>query len=727
MLGLLLRFQHAPKNIQTMLNRLFVATSRDASSDHLRALGVKAMEKAVDMMRQTERVTVLLFDNVDIYLRVHQNRVTSATNLVNLTSRTLLQLPESFKSSAVTESKLAVLQRERDLKMDELVSDGAFLKESAMLFLGRELLRAVEQRGKEGLKRTNDTLRLLREFVEDCRKTHARDEIEAAPWLIAPMTLIEENEGSLEGTLAVLEDSAISLGVLEENEADDTSNIKMDIDDALSDIPAVRTFSRTATLPAGAKMIVAGDLKTHRNVQAGLKARSEQERVDDRLDFYHSVPAPWHLLLNWVWTIFKTYFSIEKVGYVCSLERLRDALRRGKSALKEDEPSFNEAWALIKHIFAGWTRSLFGSELSKTRKSIATWTPKDVVEIRTLVESVWAKAVTQTAIRAAQERKDEIGANARCFMRDAILALEWDDACRRGDVGRMRAAQGVLAVCFAGAGRHQYSQSCLDEVWAHKVLEHETWRTLAAARVLNRFGARNGFEGVDLYQEHLNRELQRVDTTHGADNAVERLRDTFSSISEAGRALRKSHQDLLGDSGRTWRHDDSSAKDIQKIQILAEQDGLFDLRCDRVRQGKKASPATPTPDESEDDAEEKGQKVQDLIQELLLPIRINDVLDEGLVYLQRWGLDRWAKLRDPEEQYDAFLQNMEGDALSQDAELVMEDDEGARVVLTDEQRDMLERTQREKDWVRRNIDSVSDVDQSLPSYGFDDAEQIQCI
>ncbi|KAK0522310.1 hypothetical protein OC835_006615 [Tilletia horrida] len=651
-IGLILRFQHAPKTVQTLLNRLFISTTSYTSTKHLSALHKAAVIHAQHLIQNRRRVHALLFDNLDIYVRIRPGRVTSTTHIVNLTTRTLLQLPESYSAESVSAAALASLDDKRSLTEAELAGDGMYLRKSAQYFLAKELLSAVVSLRGAGGKRADSTIRLVESYVDECRQVLRIDELSAEAWTTVPLPLLEANEGTIEGTLKVLEDSSRLLGILKLNEQDNggpTSSAAEDSAGADGEWAEddIDEYSRTEVMPEGNLLFAVGDLKTQRNVEAALKGRSQHKRKEERLDFIRAVAAPWHLELNWVWAIFAVHFSTAKNGFAASLERLRDALRRGKTALRESEPSYNEAWALIDHVFSGWIREVFRIELSKQKKQLSSWTPRDHAAVCDLVDAVRRNVLEEASVQEARARHDEVGANARLFLRDALLALEWHDACRRGDVGRMLEAEKFLALAFAGVGKHQYSQACLDDIWASMRLQQDTWRTLMAIRLLNRCGSPKGFTGADLYQEHLNRELQRVDIAHGADKAVERLRNVFSATCESARAMRSANQDLLGASGRGRKADTRFEDDIRKIADLAKEDQLFFICCNRL------SPQTLTSRVAPDSIDRR--KARELLQDLMPPVYGTDAMDQGLEYLRTQGLARWESLRTPWQRYEEVL------------------------------------------------------------------------
>ncbi|CAD6891561.1 unnamed protein product [Tilletia caries] len=269
----------------------------------------------------------------------------------------------------------------------------------------------------------------------------------------------------------------------------------------------------------------------------------------------------------------------------------------------------------------------------------------------------------------------------------------------------MLAAQKFLAIAFAGVGKHQYSQACLDDIWAHKVLPADTWRTLAAARLINRFGARESFIGADLYQEHLNKELQRTDTTHGAATVVARLRDSFSAVCEISRSLHGAHAYLFDENGNLER-ESKFVKDIERISNLAQQDRLLDARQDRLSDATLAQRAAQRPKENAAGV----PSGIDLLADLVSAKCGDDALERGLWYLRARGLRRWTKVRKAWDRFDGLPssdddkdhQNETSFDPSKDVEMKSLDDmEDDPDVFSDGDIQSSERDHRHQAWLRR--------------------------
>ncbi|KAL9936519.1 hypothetical protein V8E36_004587 [Tilletia maclaganii] len=422
--------------------------------------------------------------------------------------------------------------------------------------------------------RPAQSYRLLQRIVADLSQAHIIDQVDPSAWDAVPLALLEENEGSISGTLAVLQETSGDLGLVDSTLPAQSSDVLQGPSPG-SPPPLRRLYNR---LPSDGTVLVAGDLKTHRNIAAALEYRKEYPNDAEKLGWYQPVSGPWHLHLNWVYCMFRMHFSTDKVGFEASLERVRDGLRRGKTALREEAPSYNEAWLLIKQTFSGRVRQLANSILSSRRRDLTKWMPQSEQDVMELLNDI-VRGMNAKSVATAIDKGHQAGAHARLFLRDASLALELDDACRHCNVGRMLSVTKFLALGFAGAGKHLYVEACLDDIWDHRVLETSTWRTLAAARLINRCGEPGSFFGVDLHQEHINKALQRVDLSHGVDTAVRRLCTIFSSSAEVARAVRERHSALLGNSSSGRRRRQAQViKDVERVRQLAEMDGLFSLK-----------------------------------------------------------------------------------------------------------------------------------------------------
>ncbi|KAE8228780.1 hypothetical protein CF326_g6278 [Tilletia indica] len=511
-IGILLLFQHAPASVHEMLNHLGICVSRKTATNALKSFNEKAITRARKLASDPERVKILLFDNVDLYLKTFQQSVVNPSNLLNLTMRTLLVLPPEYKQKDVSNETLLPLRRQRSLRMDQIVDekDGQFLMRICRVQVINALEDAVERLSVSVQKQR--TLHLIREVSKNLKTTLGQDCVSTSATITVPLPILDANEGSIEGVIEVLEDSAILLGILKpvaELSADKNqegapagrdpkhndpfigttesgpSTVGLDASGRLvveesasissmdlSSDEGANTFEKTGALGTNGVLLTVGDLKSHRNVESAQAARSQHESAEEQLSYIHSLAAPWHLLLNWVYTLFKVHFSTKVNGHEVSLERCRDALKRSRSLVREDEPSFTEAWSLSKDVFAGRMQTAFQQVLSRRnwRSNLQIWSPTSADNVSEFVEEVAELVFAKVEIDKAIKRKDDVGANARLFMRDCSLGFELKSAVKVGNIGRMFSVMKLMALGFAGARRTQYLDMILDEIWTRSVL-----------------------------------------------------------------------------------------------------------------------------------------------------------------------------------------------------------------------------------------------------------------
>ncbi|KAK0529150.1 hypothetical protein OC834_003788 [Tilletia horrida] len=170
------------------------------------------------------------------------------------------------------------------------------------------------------------------------------------------------------------------------------------------------------------------------------------------------------LLSSWIYLVFKTHFSSSSVGADASLDRARDVLRRGRNALREDKPLFNEAWDFCQIVWKGRLGAILAEETQQSPS--VSWAP-----------------------------------NTKGFFRHAA-------ATKAGDIGRMRSVERFMGIAFLGGGQHNYAHLVFDRILADIVLPKSGAKTLRCAQLVNRTGKPNGFEGADHFQETMNKEVQ---------------------------------------------------------------------------------------------------------------------------------------------------------------------------------------------------------------------------
>ncbi|KAL9935193.1 hypothetical protein V8E36_006269 [Tilletia maclaganii] len=288
----------------------------------------------------------------------------------------------------------------------------------------------------------------------------------------AAMKLTRDNEGTLEGVQAVI------TGTVNELEGFD-------------DRKRVNPF------------IVAGDF---------LKAGSHETNSPvSRMDYVWPISGPWNPLQSWIYLSFKRHFSSAKT------------LRRGRTALREDRPLFNEAW----------------------------------------------------------------------------------DFC--------------------------------DTVWGGRI--HAVLETLRVAQLVNLRGVHRGFEGADHYQETLNKEIQRADTSRASHHVLDRLEDRLSAMADYSYQLKEGVARAWGVAlfhrQKKRKNADLDIKEEHGVKHMAVSSDLFAAVVNR-KIGAESQPSA-----TQAQAGSAKSVAQTNTYEALGSFRSSDVLQKSYVKTVKRGLSDW--------------------------------------------------------------------------------------
>lgn len=129
----------------------------------------------------------------------------------------------------------------------------------------------------------------------------------------------------------------------------------------------------------------------------------------------------------------------------------------------------------------------------------------DVDEIVQLAGIIQETYTTTTASNKAKAEGDDVLGHACLFLRDMLLFMEFDDAIKYGDAGRVLQVIKFWAYAFRGAGLTNYAREALEilAIWG-KELPDALRQNLEMSWFVNRWGRPRSFIASDLYIEHLN-------------------------------------------------------------------------------------------------------------------------------------------------------------------------------------------------------------------------------
>ncbi|GAA5909920.1 hypothetical protein JCM6882_002050 [Rhodosporidiobolus microsporus] len=234
-------------------------------------------------------------------------------------------------------------------------------------------------------------------------------------------------------------------------------------------------------------------------------AEVEEDEPRRRLSNVHSTPQLWHLQLNLVYSIFRAFYEPGPSGNPSALHS--HVLLSHRKGLNSSQPNFYEG---LHHIELSLQARLLDYVRTTQGLSLVDFA-KDAPppSLQTL-----EKAATDTAAAfsfftgvkrdEAEDEKDDILAHSMDFTFSALMLIEFRDAVRHADFGRIRALFKKPARFFKGSGAHNYASVLLELL----VQEQELPEALLVAQegcwLMNGSGREDGYYPVDEGLEHDN-------------------------------------------------------------------------------------------------------------------------------------------------------------------------------------------------------------------------------
>ncbi|KAE8235313.1 hypothetical protein A4X06_0g9899, partial [Tilletia controversa] len=218
----------------------------------------------------------------------------------------------------------------------------------------------------------------------------------------------------------------------------------------------------------------------------------------------------------------------------------------------------------------------------------------------------------------------------------------------------MRSTELFMGMAFFGAGQHNYAHLILDRLLADKVLPSSTSRILRIAQLVNRRGKEGAFEGADHFQETMNKEIQRADTSRASHHVLNRLEDRLSAIAEHARHVKETFASAwstpLYDRQRKTK---GAEKDIEQIKRFASDTHLFDTIPNR-----RIMVTASNPTHGKDDKLTAKEAANRDAEHGAPPFLLLDVLERGYVKLRKGSLAKWQGRNSGMEIRQLLLENL---------------------------------------------------------------------
>ncbi|KAF9945827.1 hypothetical protein BGZ70_003540 [Mortierella alpina] len=415
---------------------------------------------------------LLVYDNINLAKRKHDQRVDNLDDFENGTTATMI-IGRNLGSVQQVHQSYSRLSPS-DVILDQ--AEMAHIKKVYQAHFVQEL-----RNNKEGYGRCSPVPLEIHLLPAEKTKAH-------------PLPTMKIDESSLEGNKMVMETIIEkSLGLEKE------------------------------WFTAGKAVIVAGDLSTVKKLRS-LKYQREDERTPyNRLDWITPVAQLFHMQMALGRTLLRHYRGTDSEHG--SLSQIATLLG-GRNRIFSDNPDFHSTDEFLRHVFSATVLRLWDvSVTAEDTEGLAGC--KDDTAFNNLVNAKMERIIDGSL--NPDDINDPSSANATLFLRDMTLYLELSSAIKVGDIGRIDSALKWLTIVFHAGSNSNYAyellhfRSCAAHLWDPDIKD-----AVLASMLVNMSGTRQGWKPTDLYQEHCNRTIKHVFHNKQGDMTFDMLRERIS-------------------------------------------------------------------------------------------------------------------------------------------------------------------------------------------------------
>ncbi|KAI0087265.1 hypothetical protein BDY19DRAFT_893365 [Irpex rosettiformis] len=275
-----------------------------------------------------------------------------------------------------------------------------------------------------------------------------------------------------------------------------------------------------------------GDQLTTIRIRFLKRDRSQDMNFQQRFDQVKEVLGLFHTQLNQEFSLHKQYFGTNTgFGFKHAfLNMNRKGLDR-TTVQGNFHYGFREG---VKHTMEARFRDIWlVVSGAKDFSDLAKRTPE---ELDVLARKILDEFASTSALEALKElppaKADERLEHSVQFCRDLLDYLDFDDAIKTGDVGRIELLLPRLLFRFHGSGSHNYSHEilelmqCLWREWPPELSQF----VMRFCWLANTTGHENGFLAFDMLQEHNVRDLKVIFAVHGPYASWDYIKRISASI-----------------------------------------------------------------------------------------------------------------------------------------------------------------------------------------------------
>ncbi|KAJ7474784.1 hypothetical protein FB451DRAFT_1464823 [Mycena latifolia] len=464
LLCLFFKISGTSTRVVRMLSNVGICVSSRTAERLKERISEDAIQLAVALAR-SGKMFMTIFDNINIFLRKSQQRLTNRNSMIHATNVALFALEDVPPEAQDLKSKLDLRGQRKKATVEDILptnDDDAHMEQSFIALIAEIIVLYCP--GNGDWKDRSAMLQEIEKMMPKDRplppnKTDAR-----------PFGVLDVNEGSKKGVIAAVD------GIRERS-----------------------TLSKTEW--ASKTRIIQGDWLTSNNFRNGRRIRKDDINAYERKDYGDELSALFHHALQASHMLMKVHYG-HAVRDPMSLAAHKGMLNRTWDINK---PNYAASKSLIRHsLIARILHCVMVKNGFTLISQLKNWQPT-LKELKELSAILFEEFATTTAAEKAKAANDDYVAHSVYFIRDALFFCKFEKSVSIADAGGVMRVLKYWALAFRGAGQHNYARECVEVIIRTK---YEMTDALRLAREKSWFYNRRGIYGrsiaADLYLEQNN-------------------------------------------------------------------------------------------------------------------------------------------------------------------------------------------------------------------------------
>ncbi|KAH9922988.1 uncharacterized protein B0H18DRAFT_935100 [Fomitopsis serialis] len=307
-LGLFFGISGTSSRVLNMLSNIGLSVSITTIEDMKVQMSKDAIRLAIAVLTSSA-IFYIIFDNINLYLRKFQERITNRHSMIHATNAAVVLLPGLDEEALNLKAKLALRGQRAKARLSDIRpthADDEHMEKAFISLIGEMLIRYTP-----GSQNWEGRGQMLEAFADAMPRDRP-----LAPEVtdFRPFGVFDVNEGSKKGVIEVLKDMQERSTLTEEEWASKTK-------------------------------IMQGDWLTARNLRVARRERVDDVDSMERLEYVEETSALWHFALQATHMLMRVHFGNSTLDR-SSLATHKGLLHRTWDASK---PNYAAAKALIRH------------------------------------------------------------------------------------------------------------------------------------------------------------------------------------------------------------------------------------------------------------------------------------------------------------------------------------------------------------------------------------------